>query len=187
MATTKPRIQVTLKPSQYELLKRLAKVQRRPMSAILSELFDEIEPVYERMATVLEAAIRAQDTAKQGMRDALTAAEEEMRPHVAAAMGQFDLLEAQFGLSASVIGAASAAGGPISAAVTPGSVTRGSGTPTPPPQAGTIPPSPVRSSPRKSRTSLRFRDSERKSPGRSVRSVAAAIARQVKKGPKGRR
>ena len=29
MATTKPRIQVTLKPSQYDLLKRLAKVQKR--------------------------------------------------------------------------------------------------------------------------------------------------------------
>ena len=185
MATTKPRIQVTLKPSQHQLLQRLAKLQKRSMASVVAELFDEVEPVYERVAVVLEAAIRAQTSAKQGMVDALHAAEAEMAPHVAAAMGQFDLLEQHFGVTA-VSGSGRAATGPLPAA-TPASVTRGSGTPPTPTPAGTIPPSRSQSSPRKSRTALRFRDSERKSPGRSVRSVAAAIARQVKKGPKGRR
>ncbi len=184
MATTKPRIQVTLKPSQYDLLKRLAKVQKRPMSAVLSELFDEIEPVYERMATVLEAAMRAQASAKKGMVDAFKATEEEMRPHVAAAMGQFDLLEQSFGLSASGSGGATsgATTGPVAA--TPALVTRGSGIPRAHTQTAPLPPPQFNVSPRKSRNSRTIR----KSPGRSVRSLAASIARQVKKGPKkGRR
>src|SRR5882762_7169258 len=101
------------------------------MSKVLSELFDEIEPVYERVAVVLEAATRAQVTAKQGMVDAFKQTEAEMAPHVAAAMGQFDLLVNAFGSQADA-----AAGAPSGARIaapppaqTPTRVTRGSGLP----------------------------------------------------------
>jgi hypothetical protein len=136
MPTANPRIQVTVKPSQYELLKRLAKLQGRSMSKVISELFDEIEPVYERVAVVLQAAKRAQSSANEGMRQAFEKAEGEMAPHVAAAMGQFDLLVSTFGAGADTGGASSA-----SASVslpTPGPVTRGSGTPIPTARNGTI-------------------------------------------------
>jgi hypothetical protein len=172
--TVNPRIQVTVRPSQYALLQRLAKLQKRSMSKVLAELFDEIEPVYERVAVVLEAAVRAQTSAKQGMVDAFQAAEAEMAPHVAAAMGQFDLLEQHFGLSAAS-GQAGGAGAALPAA-TPGLVTRGSGLPTT--HTRTKP-----SSPSDSRNSHLSRKA-RRAKGRMVRSVAAAIVRQVKKGPK---
>ena len=132
MPTVNPRIQVTVRPSQYVLLQRLAKLQKRSMSKVLSELFDEIEPVYERVAVVLEAAVRAQVTAKEGMVDAFKQAEAEMAPHVAAAMGQFDMLVNTFGgtqepASAAQSGAACSDPAPLG---TPTQVTRGSGLPT---------------------------------------------------------
>jgi hypothetical protein len=173
MPTVNPRIQVTIKPSQYRLLKNLAKLRRLSMSRVLSELFDEIEPVYERVAVVLQAAVRAQSSATAGMRHAFEKAEGEMAPHVAAAMGQLDLLVAQAQGDAPPPASASTASGAGSAG-TPASVTRGSGLPNTPIRAGTIPPSVPIVSPRKSRTALRFRNGERKSSGRSVRPKAKA-------------
>jgi len=135
---TMPRIQVTVKPSQYELLKRLAKLQHRSMSKVISELFDEIEPVYERVAVVLQAASRAQESANRGLVEAAEKTEAEMAPHVAAAMGQFDMLMQSFGTGASpgVLSGATVAG----PAPTPEPVTRGSGLPNTHPLAKPSPP-----------------------------------------------
>lgn len=177
MATTKPRIQVTVSTSQYSLLQRLSKLQKRPMSAVLSELFDEIEPVYERVAVVMEAAIRAQQSAKQGMVDALQSAEAEIAPHVAAAMGQFDLLERHFGVTAAS-GVPSGARVPLPAA-TPALVTRGSETPTTPTR--------TRPSSAPDARNSHLSRKQRRHKGRLVRSLADQIVRQVKKGPKGSR
>ncbi len=179
MPTVNPRIQVTVRPSQYVLLQRLAKLQKRSMSKVLSELFDEIEPVYERVAVVLEAAVRAQSTAKQGMVDAFQAAEAEMAPHVAAAMGQFDMLVNTFGgtqepASAAQSGAACSDPAPLG---TPTQVTRGSGLPTTHTR-----PKPL-SAPTAGKDSHLSRKA-RRAKGRMVRSVAAAIVRQVKRGPR---
>jgi hypothetical protein len=126
MPTMNPRIQVTVKPSQYQLLKRLAKLQGRSMSQVLAELFDQIEPVYERVAVVLQAAVRAQDSMKQGLRNATEEAEAEMRPHVARAMGQLDLLvERSEGWQSGLAGSEPASvRDPLR---TPEPVTRGSG------------------------------------------------------------
>jgi hypothetical protein len=184
--TINPRIQVTVKPSQYVLLQRLAKLQKRSMSKVLSELFDEIEPVYERVAVVLEAASRAQVTARTGMADAFKQAEAEMAPHVAAAMGQFDMLVNTFGHEAAVV-AGAPSGARIAAppsAPTPSPVTRGSGLPRVGGKRRTVHP------PRPSITSRKSRRSQGNTPPRvkpgsaSVRSMAAAIAKQVRKGPR---
>jgi hypothetical protein len=179
MPTANPRIQVTLKPSQHELIRRLAKLQGRSMSKVISELFDEIEPVYERVAVVLQAAKHAQSSANEGMRQAFEKAEGEMAPHVAAAMGQFDLLVTAFGTGAGA-GEASSASSP-SQASTPAPVTRGSGTPKP--RSGRAPSAPIvtRQPLRKPRT---LRDI-RKPPGRSIgRKLGASIAAAVQRGPR---
>ena len=175
MPTTNPRIQVTVKPSQYELLKRLAKLQGRSMSAVVAELFDQLEPVYERIAVVLQAAVRAQASAKEGLRQATEQAEAEMAPHVAQAMGQLDLLVQT---SASWPGASDSdrRDGPVRPALNPRPVTRGSGLPD---TGGTARPSRSISS-RKSRTLREIR----KSPGRKL---GAAIAAAVQQGPRGKR
>jgi hypothetical protein len=148
------------------------------MSKVLAELFDEIEPVYERVAVVLEAAVRAQTSAKQGMVDAFQAAEAEMAPHVAAAMGQFDMLVNTFG-PAQDVAAGAPSGARIAAppsAPTPTQVTRGSGLPTT--HTRTRPSS--ASDARNSHLSRK----QRRTKDRMVRSVASAIVRQVKKGPR---
>jgi hypothetical protein len=171
MATKKPRIQVTLKTAEYELVKRLAKLQGRPMSKVLSDLFEEIAPVYERVAVVLQAAQRAQASAHDGMREAAHRAEAEIAPHLAAAIGQFDMLERELGIPGGS-GLAAAVGGGDPSSRTPASVTRGSALPGHPPQERKRAPKP---SPR--------RHAKRK----SVHGLAAAIARKVRSGPKGKR
>jgi hypothetical protein len=134
MPTKKPRIQVSLTVSQYELIKRLGKLQGRSMSHVLSELFDEIEPVYERVAVVLQAAVRAQSSMKEGFVESARRAEAEISPIVARAMGQLDFLVE--GAEHRASGGAVEGGRPTQAASsaaapplprTPAPVTRGSG------------------------------------------------------------
>jgi len=125
MPAVNPRVQVTLTSPQHDLLRRLAALQKRSMSAVLSELFETVYPALERVAVVLQAAARAQESQRQGLIESTKQAERDMRPHVAAAMGQMDLLAQEFELAA----------GPHASAVpearaarrrTPGPVTRGS-------------------------------------------------------------
>jgi hypothetical protein len=185
MPTEKPRIQVTLKPSQYALFKRLAELRHRPMAAIIAELVDEIEPVYERLAVVLQAAVRAQASVKEGRIEAARRAELELAPIVARAMSQLDFLsDPGMDGNAAGFGRPSGASAADPASSTPASVTRGSGLSETRPRTGPARSPPSSKSPRKSRA---LRVEARKSPGRSVRSLAASIARQVRKGPKGHR
>jgi hypothetical protein len=171
MATKKPRIQVTVTRSQYELLSRLAKLQERSMASLLSELVEQVEPVYARVALVLQAAVRAQASAKQGLRAATESAEAEMEPMLAEAMGQLDLLVAAAD-TAERSAAASSVASAAPAARTPEPVTRGSGLPhTSPKTASHRPKSRVR--PRQKR--------------HGVHALAKAIATQVRKGPRGKR
>jgi hypothetical protein len=136
MPTAKPRVQVTLTETQFDLLRRLAKLQHRSMSAVLSELFETIEPVMTRVAVVLEAAVRAQSSALNGLRSATESAQAEVEPMLTAALGQLDLLAAAAGIDQG--GLAPKAGGlgaspPLSrpnavARTTPPALTGGSGT-----------------------------------------------------------
>jgi hypothetical protein len=223
MPTKKPRIQVSLATSEYELVKRLAKLQERSMSQVLSDLFTEIAPVYERVAVVLQAAKRAQQSAHEGFRNAAEKAQAEIAPHMAAAIAQFDIFEEQLGVTGgSKLGAELGAGPvgfpleahreapPASApplasvasgwrgdgggappehqpstakavarsrvgsgrSVTPGPVTRGSGTGT----------RHTRDASRAHKPKTRHR-----AKTQGLQSLASAIARRVRKGPKGKR
>ena len=148
MPTAKPRIQVTLTTAQYELLQRLSKLQHRSMSSIVAELWESIHPVLERVAVVLQAAVRAQDSAKEGLRAATEESERQLRPHVAAALGQLDMLTMDFEAVAPKADAAERSGaGPPR---TPVPVTRGSGTVPPPPRKRRPKPRPASSKRRKS-------------------------------------
>jgi hypothetical protein len=92
MPTRNPRVNVTLSPHQYDLLSRLAKSQSRSRSALLLELLETVVPVLERVVVITEAAQRVQVQAKEGLRASAERAEAAILPHVAEAMGQFDLL-----------------------------------------------------------------------------------------------
>lgn len=173
MPTTKPRIQVSVKPSQYALLQRLAKLQGRSMASVICELFDQMEPVYERVAVVMQAAVRAQESMKEGLRESTEQAERDIAPFVAQAMGQLDLLVQQsegWGQPSARTEGSERSERPTDAApvrLTPAPVTRGSGLPTHTHKTAT------------SRSRMRV-PAKRKKP--SIQSLAGAIARKVKKG-----
>ena len=94
MPTAKPRVNVTLRQEDFDLVSKLAKQQRRSRADLLRDLFETIRPVLERVAVVTEAAQRAQATAKQGLVDSAEKAEAELLPMVQQALGQFDLFVA---------------------------------------------------------------------------------------------
>ena len=95
MATDKPRITLTLDPSHYVVIQRLAKLQKSPMSRVLSDLVSEVAPALERVVESLEIAQRAQEGVKANLRRAAEETEEEMRPLVDAVLNQLDLFTAQ--------------------------------------------------------------------------------------------
>jgi hypothetical protein len=91
MATTKPRITITLEPEQHDVLQRLAALQRAPMSRIVSDLINEVTPMLEKLLVTLEAASRAHHDVKANIRRTAEEAEAELQPLAAAALAQLDM------------------------------------------------------------------------------------------------
>lgn len=91
MPTNNPRLSVTLSPHRYDLLKRLAALQGTSAAAVVSETMEMVYPVLERVCVVLEAARKAQETRKDGLRDAVSRAEAQLVPLLYEAVSQFDL------------------------------------------------------------------------------------------------
>lgn len=91
MPTSNPRLQLTLSPHRYDLIKRLSVIQGVSMSSVVTDILDEVYPVLERVCVVLEAAKQAQETGKQGLRDAVAQAESELVPILYQAVDQLDI------------------------------------------------------------------------------------------------
>ena len=91
MPSTNPRIALTMQPHRYDLLKRLAVLQGCSMASLVTGVLDEIYPVLERVCVVLEAAQRAKETSKEGLREAVAKAENELVPLIYRAVDQFDM------------------------------------------------------------------------------------------------
>lgn len=115
MATTKPRLAITLEPEQYQVLQRLASVQGGSMSRIVAEMLTEMLPMLVKVTEAMEAAQKAQEGMKATIRTAAEQAERDMQPLVATAIAQFDhftqemgrLVDAGSGTSAERAGTAS--------------------------------------------------------------------------------
>lgn len=131
MATTKPRINVTLEPHRYAMFKRLAALQGVSMSALIGELLEAVAEPMERVCVVLEAAAKAPGDLKAGLRSAVDRAEATLLPAALKAIDQFDMFMVDVG---DVIEAAGAPGstceagapGVPAADLDPRLVTRGS-------------------------------------------------------------
>lgn len=91
MATTKPRITITLEPEQHEILRRLADLQGTSMSKIVTDFLGEVTPVLLNVADTLEAAQRASLEARAKFVRTAEIAEEELRPLAEFARDQFNL------------------------------------------------------------------------------------------------
>lgn len=91
MPTINPRISLTLPPHRYDLITRLAALQGVSRAYLINDMLEEIYPVLERVCVVLEAAKQSQESVKNGLRDAVQQAEDELAPLAHSVLGQFDL------------------------------------------------------------------------------------------------
>ena len=91
MATTKPRITVTLSDRQYAAIKAISDNSGQSMSAFLGELLEQSLPVLERMGETFRKIKSAQDEHRARIASELDLAQSAVEPIVAQALGQFDL------------------------------------------------------------------------------------------------
>lgn len=93
MTTRTPRIQVTLSVEAYDVVTRLADLQKRPRSTIVAEVINDLAPVMEQLIATMEAAARIREENIRGVRDASMEALDRMQSVVDDATDQFSLLD----------------------------------------------------------------------------------------------
>lgn len=86
MATTKPRITISLEPEIYAALKRLAALQRRPMSTSVTELLVGLLPVVTQVIQTLEYVQKADEKAREQLREPLKQLLKDLEPLEAVAL-----------------------------------------------------------------------------------------------------
>jgi hypothetical protein len=92
MATTKPRLTITLNPHTYVVISELSRLQNKPKAHIITELLDTVVPVFERTAYLLQLANNATTGVNDDIRDSMERAEEKLRRMMDDAMGQMDMV-----------------------------------------------------------------------------------------------
>lgn len=91
MATTKPRITVTLTQRQHDVLRAISEFGGKPMSGFLGEMLEAALPTLERMAVTFQKIKEAQDKERARFIEGLDDAQSALEPYVMDAIGQFDL------------------------------------------------------------------------------------------------
>lgn len=94
MATTKPRITITLEPNQYAVLERLSGLQKQSMSGIVTDLLSEVTPMLEKAADAMEAAMRSGAEVRAKLRRSAEEAADDLAPLAEAAKNQLDMFMA---------------------------------------------------------------------------------------------
>jgi cell pole-organizing protein PopZ len=130
MATTKPRITITLTHRQHEVLQAMATYSGKPMSATISELIEAAAPTLERMAATFQRIKQHQDQERQRMIRQLDDAQSVMEPLVMETLNQFDMF---LGKVEKAAGAGDAGGATATAATESPATNRGDTPPTPTP------------------------------------------------------
>lgn len=93
MATTKPRLTITLEPHTHLVISTLAKLQGGSKSKVITDLLDSVVPVLERTARVLQMAEAAQTSVTQDMKTAFEDSEKKLEKMINQAMGEMETLE----------------------------------------------------------------------------------------------
>ena len=93
MATTKPRITVTLDQEEYELLKSWSHYAGVSCSAVLAELWKTTVPAFSRVLHLAQQAEQVKDSAKQGLKQAAEDAEARFKPLYDETMANLSLFE----------------------------------------------------------------------------------------------
>lgn len=90
MATTKPRITLTMDAELYSLYRDLSEVQGRSMSAIIVDLLDATAPVQQQVLQALRRALSVQEEGRADMLASLEKAQATAEGMLSPAMGIFD-------------------------------------------------------------------------------------------------
>ena len=91
MATTKPRITITLNQRCYNTLKAISDCSGKPMSGFISEMMESASPTLERMAATFQKIKTAQDAERSRFLETIDEAQSAIEPVVMETLGQFDL------------------------------------------------------------------------------------------------
>lgn len=91
MATTKPRITITLSERQHDVLRSISENSGQSMSAFVHELLEQSLPVLERMAETFRKIKNAQDEQRRRIVAELDDAQAAVEPVLDHVLGQFDL------------------------------------------------------------------------------------------------
>lgn len=91
MATTKPRITITLNRRCYDILKSISDCSGKPMSGFVSEMMESASPTLERMAATFQKIKTAQDVERSRFLETIDEAQAAIEPVVMETLGQFDL------------------------------------------------------------------------------------------------
>jgi hypothetical protein len=90
MPTNNPRVQVTLTPALYAVLRRLSAATGNSMSALVAEFLQPNEAVFERMVTIIEAAA----TVRQDVRERIASNLVDVQTNIEGMLGlTHDLFE----------------------------------------------------------------------------------------------
>lgn len=92
MPTLNPRTNVTLPPSLDLLLVRLAAMQKTSKSQVLRELLEAAEPALQRAVTLMEAASKASEQVRDGLRDSLNRAQDHAEAVLSEQMSFMDAM-----------------------------------------------------------------------------------------------
>ena len=91
MPTLNPRDSVTLQPGLAAVLRRLSELTGNSQSALIGELLAESQPLFERMAVVLEAAAKIKDRANEDIREGLERAQANLEGQLGLVLDDFDV------------------------------------------------------------------------------------------------
>lgn len=78
MPTFNPRVNVTLSPSLFDLVGRLATLQGASRSQVLRELLEAAEPALQRAVALMQAAERSKGAVREGLGDSLMRAQDRI-------------------------------------------------------------------------------------------------------------
>lgn len=95
MATSKPRITISLTNHQHDILKSIADSGGASMSGMLGEFIESAMPTFERMAATFQQLKKANDQERARMAEALGEVQSALEPIAMEAVGQWDLFLGQ--------------------------------------------------------------------------------------------
>lgn len=128
MATTKPRITITLDRHVYETISRLARLSRQSKSEVIGGLLETVHQPLMRTVALLEAASEAPSQVGLGLRGVVESLERQLLNEAGETFKQMDFLMMNLAAgNGSGLRAESDSSEPSKTVVDPPLVTRGSG------------------------------------------------------------